>query len=146
MFGGMDGWLPKDGSRIGDHELVDPALPKVLKTSSPAGAAQPCQQSARGAAVQIQAKRKSPGADFSHRSDPRGDLGPAGACSQLENLVHTRIAFQQLAKAGLNYDGDAEIWSPRFQKPQGGGQQHNVADGAQTDDEDSSAGKEAGEE
>jgi hypothetical protein len=83
--------------------------------------------------VEIQAKRESSGANLSYDSDPGRDLGPTVAFSQTENLIHIRITFQQLAKAGLNHNGNAEVRPPLFEQPDYWSEQHNVADRAQAD-------------
>ena len=83
--------------------------------------------------MQIQAKREPSGANLSYDSDPGHDFGPTVAFSQIKDLIHIRITFQQLAKAGLNQDRNAKVRSPFFEQPESWSQQHNVADRAQAD-------------
>jgi hypothetical protein len=130
MLGGVDGRLRQNRSRIGNQDLVDPPPAKVREAGFPAGAAQPSQQAARRAAVEIQAEGEVPRSDLAQRPTSGPSPGPAKTYSRLEYFIDILIAFQQRAKAGLHNHRKAQLWPPRFQKAKGRCQQHDIADRA----------------
>ena len=52
-------------------------------------------------------------------------------------------SLSMLAEAGFHHHRNAQVWPPFLQQPQGGRQQHDVADGAQANDQNARPGSEA---
>jgi hypothetical protein len=96
--------------------------------------------------MEIYAEVELAPADAANRSYPRSDFGRSRAFARLEDFVHVGIVLKQLAKAVFDDDRHPQVGPPPLQQLQGGREQDDVADGTETNDEDSGAWRKGGEQ
>jgi hypothetical protein len=144
MFGGVQDGLVEDEAGIRDQDLVVLRRAKVLKADFSAGSAQPRQEPAGRASVQVKANRKLFPAERQSRAQARGGFDET--FTRGENLVDIRIALQKFPKTRFDEYAGNQVGPPGFKQMEGRCKENYVANGAQADEQNSRSFGEAGEE
>ena len=117
---------------------------KVLKADFSTGSAQPRQEPACRASVQVKANRKLFPAERQRRAQARGGFDET--FTRGENLIDIRIAFKKFSKARLDDHAGNEVGPPGFKQMEGGCKENYVANRAKADEQNSRSFGKAGEE
>ena len=121
-----------------------PRRAKVLKADFSAGPAQPRQEPAGRASVQVKANRKLLPAECQGRAQARGGFDEA--FTRRENLVDIRIPLQKFPKARLDEHAGNQVGPPGFKQMEGGCKENYVTNRAKADEQNSRSFGKAGEE
>jgi hypothetical protein len=144
MFGGVQDGLVQDEAGIRDQDLVVLRRAKVLKADFSAGSAQPRQEPAGRASVQVKANRKLFPAERQRRAQTRGGFDET--FTRGEDLVDVRVALQKVSKARLDEHAGNQVGPPGFKQMEGRCKENYVANRAKADEQNSRSFGEAGEE
>src|SRR5579864_1836363 len=116
MLGGMQRRLAEDQARVGNQEVVEPPRAEMFEARFPASAAQPRQQRARRAAVQVEAKHELPLPQRTDHSHSLAGFRPAAGILDGDHVVHVAVPFEQIAEARFDEHRDAEVVPPLLEK------------------------------